>query len=49
MKIPVMLKKRWHSAICRVARRWSLSDARAARIPVVVVPARFFGPCGTVP
>jgi hypothetical protein len=36
--MPVMLKNKWHKAIWRVARKWSLSDASAARIPVVVVP-----------
>ena len=36
--MPVMLKKRWQRAIWIVALKCSLSEASAARIPVVVVP-----------
>ena len=36
--MPDMLKKRWHSAICKATGSLSLDAANAARIPVPVVP-----------
>lgn len=37
-KIPVMLKKRWQRANCRARSMVEGDEARAARIPVAVVP-----------
>ena len=36
--IPLILKNKWHNAICRAGASSSPSEAKAANIPVAVVP-----------